>query len=129
RDAARRLDSGSAPLLRDRSVGQPDRARRSLRIAFAYGHETACGVLRRRRTAELLAGGRAARCDTAGGEPAGAVARAPPWTAAPRPLGSAGRADRGWPPALPERAAAARARGADRRRARRGGRRATPRIA
>ncbi len=79
------------------------------------------GVLRRGRAAKLLAGGRAARGDPAGRQPPDAGAREAARDAAPRPLGAPRRADRGGNAALPRRAAAARARGAGRRRGRRGG--------
>src|SRR5207248_3156442 len=112
-------DPGRPPLLRRRPVGQSPRAR-SRRITSAYGHAATGGVLRRRRAAQLLAGGGAARRDAAGGQPAGAVARAAARPAAARPLWAARPADRSRTPPLPQRAAAPRARGADRRRARRG---------
>src|SRR6185437_1663503 len=91
-------------------------------IIFAYGYTPARCVLRGGRAAELLAGGGAARCDAAGGKPADSVAREAARRPAARSFGTARRADRGRPPALPERAAPARRGGAAARRARRGGR-------
>ena len=64
-------------------------------ISKCYGHAAVAGVLRGRRAALVLAGGRAARGDPAGGQLAGAVAREAARDAAPRPLRAAGRADRG----------------------------------
>src|SRR5881296_229802 len=74
-----------------------------------YGHASTCCVLRGRRAAELLAGRRAARRHAARGQPAGARAREAARPAAPRPLGAARRPDRGGAPAVPGRAADARA--------------------
>ena len=90
-------------------------------IMIAYGHAAARSVLCGRRARELLAGRRAARRDTAGGQPPDPVAREAAWGAAPRPLRPARRADGARAPALPERVAAPRAGGAAARRARRGG--------
>src|SRR5882724_1203521 len=87
-------------------------------IMIAYGHASAGGILRGGRAAELLAGGGAARGDAARGEPADPLAREAARAPARRPFGAARRADGGRPPPLPERAAAARARGAAARRAR-----------
>src|SRR3954453_3590555 len=91
-------------------------------IMIAYGYASARGVHRGRRAAELLAGRRAARGDPARREPADPLPREAARAAAPRPLRPPGRADRGGPPALPERTASARGRGAVAGRARgRGG--------
>ena len=84
------------------------------RITFPYGHASACGILCRRRAAELLAGGRAAGGDAAGGLAPGALAGEAARDAAPRPLGQARRADRGRVAALPRGAEDAGARGAAR---------------
>src|ERR1700756_2693508 len=98
------------------------RSGKNARIRSSYGHATARGVLRGRRAPELLAGGRAARRDAAGGEPSDPLARETPRRTAARPLRPPRRADRGGPAPVPERAAAARAgRAASRRARRRGG--------
>src|SRR5205809_56455 len=60
-----------------------------------YGHASTSCVLRRRGTEELLPGGRAARGHPAGCQLADPVARAATRSAAPGPLRSPGRADRG----------------------------------
>src|ERR687887_2121016 len=60
-----------------------------------YGHSSAGRLLRGGRAEELLAGGRAPRCDPAGGQPADSLARAAARPAVARPLRAAGRADRG----------------------------------
>src|SRR4051794_38474325 len=91
-------------------------------IMIAYGYASAGGVCRGRRAAELLAGGRAARCDAARGEPADPLAREAARAPVARPLRAPGRADRGGEAALQERAAPARGRGAAPRRDRRRGR-------
>ena len=85
-----------------------DRDMACFAITFAYGHAAVAGVLRGGRAEVVLAGGRAARRDAAGGQPAGARAREAARDAAARPLRPPRRADRGRPPALPRRAAAAR---------------------
>src|SRR4051794_30967625 len=87
-------------------------------IMIAYGHASAGSVLRGGRAPELLPGRRAARRDAARGEPSDPLAREAAPAAAPRPLRPARRADGGGPPPLPERTAAAGARGAAARRAR-----------
>src|SRR5438552_2213485 len=81
-------------------------------IMIAYGHASARSVLRGRRTAQLLAGRRAARGHPACREPADPLAREAPRPPAPRPLGPAGRAHRRGPAPVPERAQAARDGGA-----------------
>src|SRR5207253_10870374 len=88
----------------------------------AYGHASARSLLRGGRAPELLPGGGAARRHAARGEPPDPLAREAARPAARRPLGSAGRADGSRAAPLPERAAAAGARGTAARRARRGGR-------
>ena len=70
-------------------------------IRFAYGHTPACRILCRRRTAELLAGRRAARRHPARRVAPGAGAREAPRHPAARPLGPSGRADRGRPAPVP----------------------------
>src|SRR4030081_5908 len=80
-------------------------------IMIAYGHTSARSILRGGRAPELLTGSRAARGPAARGDPPDPLAREAPRPAARRPFGSAGRADGGRPAPLPERAAAARARG------------------
>ena len=81
-------------------------------IRSTYGYAPACGVLRGRRAAELLPGGRAAGSDPAGGEPPDPGAREAARHEAPRPLGPARRADGGGDAPLPRRPADAGARGA-----------------
>src|SRR3954464_994372 len=81
-------------------------------IMIAYGYASARGVHRGRRAAELLAGCRAARGHSAGGEPADPLAREAARVAAPRPLRPPRRADGGRTPAVQERPAAACGRGA-----------------
>ena len=92
------------------------RPNRDPEIRFPYGYPSARRVLRRRRAAQLLAGGRAARRHPACRLAAGAVAREAARDAAPRPLRAPGRADRGRAAAVPQRATAAPTRGADARR-------------
>src|SRR3954462_296961 len=53
---------------------------------IAYGHASACCILRRRRASELLPGRRAARRDAAGRLPADPFARETARPAAARPL-------------------------------------------
>src|SRR5262245_17677937 len=84
----------------------------TLCIMIAYGHASARSVLHRRRAAQLLAGCRAARRDATRGEPPDPFAREAARAPAPRPFRTPCRADRGGAPALPERAAPARPRGA-----------------
>ena len=93
------------------------------RIRFAYGYEAVGRVLRGRREAQLLPGGRAARRHPAGRLAAGACAREAARHAAARPLRPKGRADRGGPAPVPRRPAPAPAGRADPRRGRVGPRR------
>ena len=94
-------------------AGQPGACCRCLSgISRPYGHASAGRVLRGRRPEELLPGRGAARGHPAGRQPAGARSRGAAGTAAPRPLGSPGRADGGGPAPLPECATDAPARGA-----------------
>src|SRR5438445_4911429 len=85
---------------------------------IAYGNASACSILRGGRAPQLLPGGGTARRHEACGEPPDPLAREAARLAARRPLGAAGRTDRGRPAPLPERTAAAGARGAAARRAR-----------
>src|SRR6185437_16684501 len=77
-------------------------------IMIPYGHASACSVLRGRGTAQLLAGRGAARGHPACGELADPLAREAPRPPAPRPFGTAGRADRRRAAPVPERTQAAR---------------------
>ena len=116
---ARRRDPRREAVPRRRPVRQPARDPPGLAISCPYGHAAAAGVLRGGRAQVVLPGRRAARRHPAGGEPPGAGAREAARHAAPRPLGPPRRADGGRRQAVPLGAAAARARGGGRQRARR----------
>src|SRR5439155_12206870 len=90
---------------------------------IAYGYASAGSVLRGRRAPELLAGGGTARRHPTRRQPADPLAREAARPPARRPLRPSRRTDGGRAPSLPQRAAAARTRGAAARGARRGGRR------
>src|SRR5436190_12645613 len=98
-------------------------------IMIAYGYATACRLLRRRRTPELLAGRRAARGHSAGRQPPGSGARGPARPAPARPVRPPRRAYRCRPHSLPRRPAHPAGGGAARGRARARGERRAPRQA